>query len=251
VPPPPTTSPSAAPQPTTSPQPSIAGEPNLVVTKFTLESDTIAVNQPSNASITVKNIGSADAGPFDVQVSYQGTEPSHGGIADAQRVDDGLPANSSVQLTITITLSDADSYSLSAIADANVTVAESNEDDNQMGLQVEAIDLPNLYFVEAVTFGNSGGGETFITFKAGNSGTADASGVTFQIFCYDDAGERTDLGDGRLSDPLAAGGSDVVTVLVHLPTSNTYDFHVLLDPANSIEESNESDNDGELNYTVP
>lgn len=89
-------------------------------------------NSPFTLTITVRNQGSQNAGPFTVKI-YANTSPSPGGtVIDTWNLS-GLAAGASAQRTVTITLSHMIvhyTYYFVGQADSENAIAETNENNN-------------------------------------------------------------------------------------------------------------------------
>jgi len=223
--------------------------PNLVITRFTTSDDPVVVGAKTDGKVTIKNTGTADAGAFSLGLSWN-NDNGLGSGADSPVAVDGLAAGDSVQVTVDLSLTDAGSFTFTAEADSSHAVAESSEDDNTKTLATTAVSLANLYFAVPVSVVFEDGGYD-VKFKVGNSGTADASGVYFDVFAFDSAGIQTDLGKEPVFDPIVAGTTAGFVQGVDFPASGDYKLYVLLDPDNTIDESNENDNEGGTDVTVP
>lgn len=235
---------------------------NLVITKFVAATDPIVAGAKTDGRVTIKNEGTADAGPFDLSYGFSADDGSSFGGHVPQPVD-GLAAGESVQLTVDLSLDDAGSYTFTATADSDQVISESNEDDNSTTLQVTAISQANLVWPDgafSVTADTAGNGGYDLNYQVHNSGTADTTvsfNITFEwssalssgTFPTEDccfAGPGTDVG-------LAAGGSSTSYSVVgyHFPSAATYTVVATLDSDNVIQESNEDDNKATYQVTVP
>ena len=129
--------------PPTAPPPTGPSLANLVITKFVAANDPIVVGVKTNGRVTIKNEGTADAGPFELSWGFAGD--SGGGGGNLPQPVDGLAAGDSVQLTVDLSLDFDGGYTFTATADSGKVIAESNEDDNTATLHVTAISLAARY----------------------------------------------------------------------------------------------------------
>ena len=238
--------------PKTAPPSTGPSLPNLVITKFVAATDPIVAGAKTDGRVTIKNEGTADAGPFSLSWGYSADNGSGFGGNVPQPVD-GLAAGDSVQLTIDLSLDTGGSYTFTATADADKQITESNEDDNNATLHVTAISLANLAWVDGaftITPDTAGNGGYDINYQVKNTGTADAPpfkiGVAFasslssgtfaeQDCCWGGPGEPENLAAGSESGSFSAQG-------YNFPEPGTYTVTATLDAENIIPESNENDN---------
>jgi len=257
-----TTPPSKTPKPPKTPPPSTGPSlPNLVITKFVAATDPIVAGAKTSGRVTIKNEGTADAGPFDLGWGFSADNGLGGGGNVPQPVD-GLAAGDSVQLTVDLSLDSGGSFTFTATADSGKVIAESNEDDNNATLHVTAISLANLAWPDlafSVTADTAGNGGYDINYQVNNTGTADAPpfkiGVAFssslssgtfaeQDCCWGGPGEPENLAAGSESGTFSATG-------YNFPEPGTYTVTATLDAENIIPESNETDNTATYLVIVP
>ncbi|MFN8632347.1 MAG: CARDB domain-containing protein [Chloroflexota bacterium] len=81
--------------------------------------------------VAIQNVGTGNAGPFDVEFKIDGVVPP-GGIASAGKLD----AGKSGELCIQTTLPASGLHMLSAVVDSTNAVAESNETNNTKSVRV-------------------------------------------------------------------------------------------------------------------
>ena len=181
--------------------------PNLIVTKVALGADPWLINTDTALNVTVKNDGSAAAGASYVSalaVTADGNATNDLGQQDVA----SLAPGASTQVAFNANVANATDYTITVTADVYDNVAESNENDNTKSLTASAVDLPNLYIngTLAVTPKAAGSDSYEVAFSIGNNGSAAAVDPTFDIFAYDSAENKYDLGFNDLSDGLAARG---------------------------------------------
>jgi len=246
----PTVAPSEVPKPTKSAKPSAAAAPDLVVGKLVVGVDPWLAKTDTPLTVTVKNIGTADAAKFVV-----GAEADS---ASAQNylADQDIPslaAGASSEVTFTLNVGEAGDYTMKATVDKYDDVSELSESDNTKSLNATAVSLPNLY-VDGSLFVNppaAGSSSYEVDFTIGNNGSADAPDPVVKLFAYDSADNQVDLGSHQLPFALAAGQKKDLSYDVQFPASGDYKLYVLLDPDNAIDESDETDNEAEADVTVP
>ena len=256
-----TLAPAKTPKPPKTAPPSTGPSlPNLVITKFVAANDPIQAGVKTSGRVTIKNEGTADAGPFDLSWGFSGD--AGGGGGNRPQPVDGLAAGDSVQLTVDLSVDFAGGDTFTATADSGNVITESNEDDNSATLHVTVISLANLAWPDggfSLTPNPDVGGYD-INFQVQNSGTADApqfkisfawssslSSGTFPTADCCVGGPQGTLGG------IAAGAVSGQTSVesYNFPAPGTYTVVATLDPNNVIPESNEDDNTATYQVTVP
>jgi len=235
--------------------------PNLVITKFVAATDPIQAGVKTDGRVTIKNEGTADAGPFDLGYGFKADDGSSFGGNSPLPVD-GLAAGDSIQLTVNLSLDVDGGYTFTATADSNKAITESNEDDNSTTLHVTVSSLANLVWPDgafSVTPDANIGGYD-LNYQVQNTGTA-ATTVSFTITfawsstlssgtfpsedcCFSGAGSEDTLAAGALSTLFSVTS-------YHFPSPATYTVVATLDSDNVIPESNEDDNTATYQVTVP
>jgi hypothetical protein len=247
------TKPPKSPKPT---QPTGPAVPNLIVTKFTTDEDRFVVDIHAQVRVTVKNDGTADAGPFDLGISF--TDGVGGGGITPTSVD-GLAAGDSIQLTIVISPLAAGNLTYTATADAGDSVAESNEDDNTGTLAIAVVDLPNIGFFDEPFKIVQLPGETGYRLQYNYKNLGDVTVETIFTISFDWSsinasgnfpaddccGTSHGMHWGPGAETLSNNGP------FNFPTGGDYTVTVTLDSANVVEESDETDNKQSAQVTVP
>ena len=259
--PPVTPPPSKTPKPPKTAPPSTGPSlPNLVITKFVAATDPIQAGVKTDGRVTIKNEGTADAGPFDLGYGFSADDGSSFGGNSPLPVD-GLAAGDSIQLTVNLSLDVGGGYTFTARADSNKAITESNEDDNSTTLHVTVSSLPNLVFTDgvSVTVDTQGNGGYDINYQVQNTGTA-ATTVSFTItFAWSSSlasgtfpSEDCCFAGPGTEDGLAAGGVSAHYSVsgYNFPSPATYTFVATLDSTDVIQESNEDDNTATYQVTV-
>jgi hypothetical protein len=216
------------PPPTSTPLP---GLPDLVVYAIYLDRDTVPYGETVHATVAVVNQGNAPAGPFRVSWDF-------GSGSGGQNVP-GLGPNQSSSLEWT-SLPLYASYNTWAMADESRLVQESNEDNNRLARWVTVPpptpDLDMCYLGGVGDFarwgqqiiadpcvtnrGNAPAGPFFVLFRYG-TGASD--------FCRWDISSVAPNEEKNLED----------CVFVVYPPC---EWQLDIDPANSVQESNEGNN---------
>ena len=129
-------------------------QPDLIVESITLGDTTPDINQQIGVDVTVRNVGSADAGAFRLSlVPDSAAEPAGDGCALPQFVNSppaGLPVNQSWTATFQVTYTEARSQRLWAWADScGDQVTEAREDNNKLSLNINVSD-PTLGWPDLV-----------------------------------------------------------------------------------------------------
>jgi len=114
--------------------PAAEDKPDLNVTAITTPASIIAT-QSNSIEATVANIGSADAGSFNVSLSADGTVVDRTSVA-------GLGADASTEVTFEWTPSHAGTYELCVVADCDGAIDESDETNNVTCTDVEVVVPP-------------------------------------------------------------------------------------------------------------
>ena len=245
--------------PKTAPPSTGPSLPNLVITKFVATTDPIVAGAKAEGRVTIKNIGTADAGQFDFGWGFSGD--SGGGGGNVPQPVDGLAAGDSVQLTVSLSLDFPGGYTFTATADANKVITESNEDDNSATLHVTAISEANLAWPDngfTVQANPDGGYALF--YQVLNSGTADVT-ISFKIsFEWSSDGGTTgefpavDCCSGGPGTPvgIAAGDTSAEHSItgIDFPAAGTYTVVATLDSTDVIPESSEDDNTSTVQIAV-
>jgi hypothetical protein len=249
----PTTAPTDTPPPAKTPKPATA---NLVITKFELDDNYILVETPTDYLVTVKNTGSADAGPFSVSVLEANEDDGSHSQSDPKMVN-GLAAGKSTKVTISISLPKAGHWRLTATADSNAAVDESNEEDNDSEVSARVLaGLPDLAW--------SGSGFTMtpdaqkpgyfdIAAQFANQGTDDLAqesafiGITWY---RDEDGASGDLTPMPLTD-MAKGEVRLLEGSQQMPGPGTYTVYALLDRDHVLNELSSDNNETSIRLTVP
>jgi hypothetical protein len=159
----PTTQPTIAPTgtrtPTKTAKPATA---NLVVTDFALDDSFILAEAPTNYQATVKNSGTADAGPFSMVVHETNIDTGVQTQSDPENVE-GLAAGKTIKVTLSVAIPKPGYWKLTATADSEDTIIESNENDNSADYTAKALPgLPDIVWAnDGVTFTPQGPSGSF------------------------------------------------------------------------------------------
>jgi subtilase family serine protease len=201
---------------------------------------------PGEVTMVIDNLGTADAGPFDVVIN-----------GDSARVTGGIPAGG--QGEATVTFESGPVGSISAEADTADEIAESDETNNSFMIVFTppppcatpsptvtgtpgSGNLPDLafaYYVVTYTGECPWGGPGEVTMVVDNLGTADAGPFDVVI-----NGETT-----RVTEGIPAGGQAEATITFKSGPVGGVDAEA--DPANEVMESNETNNTYMILFTPP
>jgi hypothetical protein len=201
-----------------------------------------------DVEFTVENIGTADAGTFDVDFySDRSTAPSTGIYGDDWDEVTSLAVGDEVTLILASALDCASGCSAWIQADSQGTVAEANEGNNVLGpLAIQsavAQSEPNLRITSMTATNTTGKPEYAITVI--NDGTADAGYFEIDVEVNQSySPSPTDNGDFYYSVPngLAAGQSQTFTMTSTLSCNSGCSSWAMLDVTGKLAESDETDN---------
>ena len=119
----PTTAATATPTPTPTPPPAL---PDLIVKSFSVPT-TVMAGQEATGAMYVQNVGSGDAGAFDVDIF--GSCPGEV-MSEAPKPVSGLAPGAEKFLSVKFTFQNTGDCTIGAELDSANVVAESNEDNN-------------------------------------------------------------------------------------------------------------------------
>ena len=139
--------------------------PDLVITQITPNGNELFAHESNTINATVRNNGTAAAGPFSVRIDAAGS------LYDAALSGLAAGAQQEVQVTDTTLRTAGDSVTITATADPDLAVAESNETNN--ALSITKTVMSNGYKGKRWTDGNDI--ETVATFE-GRVGMAYSTG---------------------------------------------------------------------------
>jgi len=193
--------------------------------------------------VTVENIGTDDADTFDVTLEADNVTVQTLSV-------DSLAEDESVTLSFQWTPPDAATYQLKAIVDPEDVIDEAKENNNDISLTVTVKEvppppLPDLT-VEFVDLPEEFVAEKTYEIKAivKNIDGADAPRFSVRL-------EADDTGVQTLSvDSLAVDESVTLTFRWTPPGPDTYEFTVIVDPGDLIEELDETNNTDSATVTV-
>jgi hypothetical protein len=246
--------PTDAPAPTKTPKPTTA---NLVVTKFELDGNYLIVEQPADFVLTVKNAGTADAGPFSTAVTEANLDDGTQSQSDPHAID-RLGAGKSIKVTISMALPKAGYWKLTATADAENTVDESNEKDNGRDLSAKVlVGLPDLEWANGGGFSMTPSQTQPGYFTVGldyiNVGTDDLAqalawvGITW----YRAEDSASGVIDPFPISDLAKGAEQTYDSNRQLADPGTYTVYAYLDRDHVLNELRTDNNETVIHLTVP
>lgn len=248
---PPATAPPTPAPPT--PEPTTPEDrPNLIILGFEVEEDPVLINVPATLTATFANIGSADAGPFSVEIVLATAgEPE---VVLASKAVEGLAAGDLTVLTASINQSEAAELSLIARVDMTDEVREEDDSDNERVVEIEVKDLGNVNVpvsAFSVVPHPDAPGTFLFYFTIANTGTsAILDTVSVKFFAYTSAGQYVEWGSHNLELDLAPDASQSL-VVAYAVAPDSYRAYVLADPDNTFEESDEGDNQAYFDFTAP
>ncbi|MCZ6690814.1 MAG: hypothetical protein O7H41_14575 [Planctomycetota bacterium] len=227
--------------------------PDLLITRF------VSVISGSNVtySIDLMNVGSGDAGPFDLDLYYDlPGAPLPQATGDQTMAVVGLASGASTMLTFGRTATPAGTYSSWVQVDAAEVVAEGDEGNNIAGPQTVTVGGPAGADLTVTNFTSTIRG-TIVTYviEVSNQGMTD-TGVAVELDLYWDLGSPPSppaRGDQSVTvPPLAAGASQIVQIIRTMVPSGTYNSYVLVDTLDVLAEADEGNNTaGPEVVTVP
>ena len=216
------------PPPTSTPVPAL---PDLVIYAIYLDRDTVPYGESDMATVVVVNQGNAPAAAFRVSWDF-------GSGSGGQNVPCCLGPNQSYSLEWD-SLPLYASYNTWAMADENQTVQESNEANNRrwqwLNVELPTIDL-DLVAIGGISDRARWGQQAYADIVVKNNGNG-PSGPFFArcVFCPDVCEWNVDsLG------PSEERALSVCSIVLYPPC----DWRCYIDPANTVQESNEDNNSG-------
>ncbi|GBF36647.1 CARDB domain-containing protein [Methanofervidicoccus abyssi] len=223
----------------------LLAKPNLVIENITTTTP-IYTNNPTEINITIANNGVADAtDKFAVQITI--TDASGKEVYTNKTDVSGLNVNENKTLTFTWTPTNTGNYTITAVVDPDKAVDELNESDNNYTTTVTVLlAKPNLVIENITTttpiYTNN---PTEINITIANNGVADAT-TTFPVeITITDASGNTVYTETNVSG-LNVGDSTTLTFYWIPGNTGEYTITAVVDPNNTVDELNESDN----NYTT-
>ncbi|MEM7126588.1 MAG: CARDB domain-containing protein [Chloroflexota bacterium] len=231
--------------------------PNLMMDSANIGFDMVAPSEGDQVTInaTVLNKGGVDAD--DVVVQFVDVTNRNSSPIGEPQVIDLIPGGGSgtTQITYDTTGLSGD-RKIEVIIDPSNFVAESKESDNDATttLEMTSPPAPNLT-LDDDNIGFSplsvrSGEEVMIRAVVLNNGDAEASDVTVQFLDVTD-GALMPIGQIQNIDTVPAGGSGTVNVTYQTTgLLGEREIRVVVDPANFVAESKETDNDAEVELEI-
>ena len=223
-----------------------ANQPDLVVTGFSIVPATPAKGEEAAIQVTVKNQGTANAGPFVVQWTQDDTFAPTG---PSKQVT-SLAAGASTNVNFTYAFQEARDYNTVVRLDTANTVAEWNESNNMAIFPVTVIETaPDLVITNftikpvnpAQNFPQDqpvAGQNALIEITVLNQG-ADPAGA-FVVQWKSDVFAPT--GPSYQVSGLAPGASTVVQFVYAFPNPGNFQTEARIDTDNDVVEANENNN---------
>ncbi len=235
---------------------------NISVSLDAITPDEVEPGSNVTVTITVNNTGGDLAGDSVVKfylsgcASFNASEATYLGEMNVPSLAPGSTYTEDVQLTIPAKIdSPSSEMCIFAQADANNQVIEDSESDNVAyksfnlkapNLKVTSVNVPN-----DVSY--APGDVVSFNFTIENSGTVDVSSVEWAAYVNNNGDCSSELGtlvaEGTYNGTLEASGSVTVASSFELSeVANT--ICVVVDPYNSIQETNETDNVGSKTFSL-
>jgi CARDB/Protein of unknown function (DUF642) len=222
--------------------------PDLDVTKVTVPSTNVAVNQPVTISATVENTSAVDViGGFEISLYKNlASAPGVSSVSDVNCPVSSLASMATTTCTGTVTYSAPGSYTVWAQADTLNDVAESNEANNT-GHASLTVALPDLIITRVTATPTTGTAPVDVTITATvkNASSVDVI-VPFRVDLYQDLASAPGVSD--VSDVfcpvggLAAATTTTCSATVTYEAAGTYQVWGQVDALNAVTETKESNN---------
>jgi len=209
---------------------------DLTTTALTAHPYPLIMNQTSTITATIANVGTADAGSFNVSLSVNGSVVNSTSITS-------LSAGTSTNVSFSWTPTSAGDYELCVVADADSEIEESDETNNAKCISVSvnapdltttSIDVPSLFANQTNT----------ITATIANIGTADAGSFNAALSA------NGEVVDTVRVQSLGAGASKDLSFSWKPASTGEYVLCVSADSEKEIDELNETNNKKCITATV-
>jgi flagellar motility protein MotE (MotC chaperone) len=220
--------------------PELIAYPDLTPDSIAVDPAEPEAGETVTVTVTVKNIGRADAGAFNVRLEVGGTTVQTLAV-------EGLAVDGTETLTFTWTPTAQGTYTVTAVVDPENAVTELVETSNELSesVTVLTVPLPDLTaaFTGLPTSFQAGTAYT-ITVTVQNTGTGNAGQFTVAL-----AASGTSVGTQTVTS-LAAGASTTVTFTWTPATAGSYTLTATADSGNAVTESSETNNTATTTVTV-
>jgi hypothetical protein len=256
---PPIVEPTQAPEPTatatpTEPEPPEPEDrPNLVILEFVVDEEPVLVGTPAAMTATVVNISSTDAGPFLAEIVLTAAGQADL-VLESKVFEDGLAAGATTQLTTSVNPTEAAGLRLLARVDVTDQVDEEYESDNERVLEILVQSIGNITIPAdgfTVTPNPDAPGVYLFYFTLVNTGPSTlVAPISVKFFAYTDAGDYVEWGSHNIDLDLDSNESQTL-VVAYSVDPGTYRAYVLADPDNTLEETDEGDNEGYYDFVAP
>ena len=206
----------------------VPAQPDLTPTAITLP-ELLLLNKSSTINASIANIGTDDAGSFNVSLSADGT------VVDTVSIE-SLGAGNSTNVSFQWTPASAGDYELCVVADSDNSIDEQSEANNEIctGVTVLAPDLVPTAITTPTLFVDQPG---TITATIENTGTDDAGSFNVSLSA------NGNVVDTATVDSLNAGTSTNVSFEWTPASAGDIELCVLADCDGSINEVNETNNE--------
>lgn len=216
-------------------------KPNLSIsaTDITFSKPNPTVGDTIMITANIKNTGPAQAD--NVLIRFFAGDPASGGVLIGEATVASVSAYGSAPASVTWTIPTASTRAIYVVLN---TIDELNETDNTASKNLTSATLPDLSIVPSeITFSPSSpnpGDVVTITATIRNLGETGASNVTVDIYDGDPASGGISLYNTTV--PSIGGGGFLTLQIVGSFASGIHNIHLVVDKANSINESNKSNN---------
>jgi subtilase family serine protease/prenyltransferase beta subunit len=223
-------------------------KPNLSISSndISFSNPIPTVGETITISVNVKNSGIAQA--VGVSVQFYDGDPSSGGALIEETTITSIATFGSEQTGITYTIPTASSKIIFIQIDPLNTIDELDETDNIASKNLTSSTLPDLSITSADIEIFPPAPDPYIMvgifIKVRNHGETDATDVLVEVYDGDPANGGVKLsGSGTVQSIPAGGVADVTAAIAgENVTGLSKDIYVLVDPQNTISESNETNN---------
>ena len=220
--------------------PALIAYADLTPDSITVDPAEPEAGEAVTVTVTVKNVGKADADAFNVVLEVDGT-------AVQTLTVDSLAVNGTETLTFTWTPTAQGTYTLTAVVDPENAVEELVETNNELSESVTVLPVPipdlTAAFTSLPTSFQAGTAYT-ITVTVQNTGTGSAGQFTVAL-----EASGTSVGTSTVTS-LAAGASTTATFTWTPATAGSYTLTATADSGNAVAESSETNNTATTTVTV-
>jgi subtilase family serine protease/prenyltransferase beta subunit len=229
----------------------IKPNPFISATDINASNFSPTVGETIELSVTVHNNGPEVA--ENVLVHFFDGDPGAGGVFIGEATVVSVPAYGSSQTSISWTVPTASSRTIYVKIDPSNSIDELKETDNIAFRNLTIANLPDVSVTsgDVVIFPPSPyvGLMTGIFIKVRNHGETDASNVLVEVYNGDPANGGVKLNGGGTYTIPAGGYKETVAAMLPM-TGGSKDIYILVDPNNTVLESNETNNTAVKTFIV-